>query len=93
MFQTNNAQLIETIEEKKKQGAFVAEFPSSIGAVRYLVTVLDKKTINKSDIALAYTEASNRKLPALLLTNGKLAGTAKDYAEDLGGMFRWKIVK
>lgn len=93
MFYSGQSKVIEEISEKKKKGKYVVDFPSSIGAVRHLVTVLDKKTINKSDIALAYTASANKKLPALLITNGKLANTAKDYAEELGGMFRWKVVK
>lgn len=93
MFEGGQAKLIEEISEKKKQGEFVIDFPSSIGAVRYYVTVYDKRAINKSDIALAYTAATNRKLPALLITNGKLASTAEDYADELGGMFRWKVLK
>ncbi len=93
MFEAGKAKLIEEISEKKKKGKFVVDFPSSIGAVRYYVTVYDKKSINKSDIALAYTEASNKKLPALLITNGKLASGAEDYATDLGGMFKWKVLK
>jgi len=93
MFESGKAKLIEEISEKKKKGKYVVDFPSSIGAVRYYVTVYDKRSINKSDIALAYTEAANRKLPALLLMNGKLASGAEEYAKELGGMLKWKVVK
>jgi len=92
LFTSGQAKLVEEISEKKKKGKFIVDFPSSIGAIRYYVTVYEKKSINKSDIALAYTEASNRKLPALLITNGKLASGAEDYAAKLGGMFKWKAV-
>ena len=92
LFTSGQAKLVEEISEKKKKGKFIVDFPSSIGAIRYYVTVYEKKSINKSDIALAYTEASNKKLPALLITNGKLASGAEDYAAKLGGMFKWKAV-
>lgn len=93
MFESGQAKLVEVVTAKKKRGKFIVDFPSSIGAIRYFVVVRDKKRISKSDVALAYTEATNRKLPALLITGGKMAGTAKDYAEELGGLFKYKVVK
>ena len=90
MFESGQSKIIEEISEKKKKAKYIIDFPSSIGAVRFFVTVHDKRSISKSDVALAYTEAANKKLPALLISSGKLASNAEDYSEQLGSYFKFK---
>lgn len=92
MLDTDKARVIEKIDSGKKNAELVVEFPSSIGAMRFYVEIKDKKAINKADVSLAYTEGLSRKLPSMILTNGKLAKPAEAYAESLGSLFKLKQI-
>lgn len=62
----------------------IAETESKIGSIKFLVFSLHKKSINESDLSLAFTEGQHEKLPVLLVTNGKLTKKAEEYFKKFG---------
>lgn len=86
----NEISIIEKIEEKKKSKEFIGKVPSKLYSIKYLIILKDKKKINKSDLALAYTKSLKRKMPVLILTPGKITKTGKEYLEDVGEFVKIK---
>lgn len=59
---------------------------TSIGNLNYFCKAKKKKYISDGDLSSAYLTAQNKKLPALLITTGKLSKKAKEMIKDLKGM-------
>ena len=57
---------------------------SEIGEIDFLLVLKNKKSISESDLAIAYQEGLNLKLPVIFLTGGKLSKSTKQYLEGLG---------
>ena len=55
--------------------------------------ILEKKKLNKTDIAESYTAAIEKKMPVIVLTSGEIAKTAKKYLKGIGGLVRVKSLK
>jgi len=73
--------LQEDIIKKDKDFEIIANIPSSLGLVRFLIIVRDKKKISDADLSLAHNKAQLRKLPLLYLSNGELMKQAKEYMQ------------
>ncbi len=61
----------ETIK-KDKEVDFIVNLPSGFGKLRYLIKAKNKALINEADVSMAFSEGQIRKIPVILLTNGKL---------------------
>ncbi len=80
-------------KELRKRGRdadIVATIPTSIGPMRILIIVRDKKTISEADLSVVYTEGQNKKLPAIFVTNGKLTKSAQSYHQAIAGLVKIK---
>jgi len=87
----NKIEIISIIVVKKdKEFDLVVEVPSNLGSLRYFMKAKDKDKINETDVALAYSDAQVKKLPALLLSNGSMNKKAEEYATKLKGYFVFK---
>lgn len=73
--------LQEDIIKKDKDFEIIANIPSSLGLVRFLIIVRDKKKISDADLSLAHNKAQLRRLPLLYLSNGELMKQAKEYIQ------------
>ena len=77
-----NERAIKIIEKqtvrKSKDSRFIVEIPSGIGNISYYVRAKSKVTITEDDLMLAFGEAKQRGLPALIITTGELSKKAKE---------------
>ena len=64
--------LNEELVKKEKEINFIVNIPSNFGKLRYLVIAKSKPSINESDISMAFAEGQLKKLPVILLVDGKL---------------------
>lgn len=76
--------IIKNFEDENK--VCIAQMDSKLGLMHFLVFVLNKKSLNESDLSLAFTEGQHEKLPVLLITNGKLTKKAEEYQKRLGNL-------
>jgi hypothetical protein len=74
--------ILKNFEEDNK--ICVAELDSKIGTMKLLVFGLNKKSLNESDLSLAFSEGQHERLPVLLVTHGKLTKKAEEYQKKLG---------
>lgn len=66
-----NIKIIAEEEVKKRTVTLKVTVRSSVGDIEMLAIAKDKKTISESDIKLLVSYSQNRRLPVLLLCNGK----------------------
>ncbi len=64
--------LKEEIVKKNKEFDFVVSINSSFGKLRYLVKAKNKALINDADVSIAFSEGQLKKIPVILLTNGRI---------------------
>jgi len=70
--QANNVEIIkEEVIKKDKEIDFVVNVLSNFGKLRYLIKAKNKAAINEADVSMAFSEGQLKKLPVILLVNGK----------------------
>ena len=74
--------ILKNFDEDNK--VCVAELDLKVGAMRFLIFGLNKKSLNELDLSLAFSEGQHERLPVLLVTNGKLTKKAEEYQKKLG---------
>lgn len=77
-FNKNNISITnKEINKRMTAGDLIVDVPTPVGKVTYFCRVKDKKTINDSDLASAFVQGQQEKLPVLFITSGKLTKKAK----------------
>jgi len=66
-----NIRVIGEEEAKRKSVIFRVVVSSSVGDIEMLAIAKDKKAVTENDIRLLVSYSQNRRLPVLLLCNGK----------------------
>lgn len=84
---------LKIINENSEAKVCTIQAPSAVGPMRFHVRILEKKKINKTDIAESYTAAIEKKMPVIVITSGEIAKTAKSYLKEIGGLVRLKSLK
>ena len=86
-FEKNNIKVVEqeVMNRTKTEVDFVLEIPSPVGNLNYYCKAKNKKKINDSDIASAYVQGQQKKLPILVIITGDMT---KKSEEMLGNEFR-----
>ena len=84
---------LEIINENIEKNECVVRVRSVVGPMRFHVSILEKKKVNKTNIAEAYATAFEKKMPVIILTSGEIAKTAKSYLREIGGLVRVKSLK
>lgn len=84
--------LEEIVIRKQKDFEFIVKLPSSVGHLEYYIKARSKKTINDTDLSLAYSESQQKKLPCLFITSGKLTKKAEALAKKLSGQLTLKQI-
>jgi hypothetical protein len=74
----------ELILAKGKDAKAKVAVKSEIGEIDFLLVLKNKKSVSESDLAIAYQEGLNLKLPVIFLTGGKLSKATKQYLDGLG---------
>src|SRR3989344_291273 len=76
----NKINVIENeVVRKDKEIDFTVNIKSNFGELKYLVKALNKKSISDKEVILAFNKGSLKKLPVILLSNGKLSKKAETY--------------
>ncbi|TKJ17413.1 hypothetical protein CEE44_02660 [Candidatus Woesearchaeota archaeon B3_Woes] len=79
-FKKNNITIInqEMKNTKKTEIDFVIELPSAVGTLQYYCKAKNKKKINDADIASAFVQGQQKKLPVILLITGEMTKKSKE---------------
>lgn len=79
-FEKNNIKIIshEIVNKSKTEIDFIIEIPSAFGNLQYYCKAKNKKKINDSDIASAFVQGQQKKLPILVLVNGSMTKKTED---------------
>ncbi|MEK6816731.1 MAG: hypothetical protein AABY09_03895, partial [Nanoarchaeota archaeon] len=71
----------QKVKSKGKEFSFTVKVPSVVGSLKYLVIARNKKKLSDSDLALAYHEGMDHKMPVLMLGTGEITKKAEQYIE------------
>ena len=79
-FKKNNITIInqEMKNTKKTEIDFIIELPSAVGDLQYYCKAKNKKKINDADIASAFVQGQQKKLPVILLITGEMTKKSKE---------------
>lgn len=77
-FKNKNIEVVETSIIRKGEIDFLVKIPTPIGTMEYFCKARDKKKISDGDIATAFIQGQQKKLPVLFLTNGELTKRTKE---------------
>jgi len=80
-----NGELKNELSVRNKEASFIIAMQSGLGKINFLLVVKDKKGINEADLAMAYKEGMNQKLPVIVLFRGKPSKKLLEYAGTFGG--------
>jgi len=70
------------VMKKDREINLTVVFESVLGKHVYFVKAINKKRLNESDLALAWTESSGKGMPCILLTNGDFTSSAKKFYKE-----------
>ncbi len=77
---------------KKNEIDFIIQIPSAVGKLEYYCKAKNKKRINDGDLASAFIQGQQKKLPVLFLTSGELTKKARSMLEkEFKGMYVKRI--
>jgi hypothetical protein len=79
-FNKNNIIIIsqEITNKSKTEIDFILELPSAVGKLQYYCKAKDKKKITDGDIASAFVQGQQKRLPILVLINGTMTKKAQE---------------
>ena len=79
-FEKNNIKIIEQeiTNRTKTEVDYILEIPSPVGSLQYYCKAKNKKKINDSDIASAYVQGQQKKLPILIVITGDMTKKSKE---------------
>jgi len=82
----------ETLKRSKEINMIVS-VPSAVGNLKYMMHVRNKKTISDADLKKMHEHAVAKKMPLLVLSNGKLSKKAEKYIEsETKGLLLFKLI-
>lgn len=77
---------LEILQEHEDEEALFTVFtPSTVGNLKFLVVVNDKKKVSEGDLSIAYHKGLHYKMPVIFLVNGELSKKAHEYLNNMGG--------
>ncbi len=79
-FNKNNITVVnqEGTNKRKTEIDFIIELPSAVGNLQYYCKAKNKKKINDSDLASAFVQGQQKKLPVLVLITGEMTKKAQE---------------
>jgi hypothetical protein len=93
-FSKNNITVLnqEITNKSKTEIDFIIELPSPVGKLQYYCKAKDKKKIADGDIASAFVQGQQKRLPVLLLINGTMTKKAQEMlTKEFKGLTVYKI--
>jgi hypothetical protein len=83
----------QDVIRKNKEINYIADIPTSLGKLRYLIKVKDKKSVNDKDLQKSWDEGNSKKLSVLFITSGELTKKAQKFLDDnVSGQFIFKKI-
>ena len=77
---------IELLQENEDEEAlFIVFTPSTVGNLKFLIVVNEKKKISEADLSIAYQKGVQYKMPVMFLVKGELNKKAQEYLNNMGG--------
>ena len=86
----NKIELLEEIENKKKDFSARIRIESDLGKIEFLAIFKDKKKISEDDLTVALHKAQSIKLPVLLVSTGEPDKKAQAYLESWKSMIKFR---
>lgn len=86
-------EVLETIEEKKKEFHAKIRIDTLFGKQEYYLVSKDKKKINETDIIFALQKAQEMKMPSLIIAPGELDKKAQEHHKSWKNMIKFEKVK
>lgn len=80
-FAKNEIVVVDTEIVKPNEIDFTIKVPSAVGKISYYCKAKSKKSVNEGDLSTAFVQGQLKKLPVLLVTNGKLTKRASEMLE------------
>lgn len=80
----NKVDIEEVILAKGKDARAKITVKSEIGDIDFLLVLKNKKIISEADLAMAFQEGLNLKIPVIFLTPGKLNKQSQAYLDSMG---------
>jgi hypothetical protein len=77
-FEQKQISLLQVIEQKKVELSLIVSMPTPVGLIHYYCKTKSKKTTGDGDLAAAYLEAEQHKLPLLYIAAGSLSKKAQE---------------
>jgi hypothetical protein len=82
-FLGNNVKILEqNVVAKNRELNFVVQIPSSLGHLKYFVVARKKKKLSDADLTLAFHQASELKLPAMVVSTGTITKKAEKFINE-----------
>ncbi|MEM2874158.1 MAG: hypothetical protein QW063_01775 [Candidatus Nanoarchaeia archaeon] len=78
------------LKKKGKEAIITAAIPSNIGPIKFLVFVLNKKSISENDLSIAYSIGMQKKFPVIVISKGKLSKAAQKHLTEIGEVVKFK---
>jgi hypothetical protein len=88
----SKAEIKEQITMKSKEQASIISVPSELGKLNFILIAKSKK-LTEADLAMAYQESLERKMPAIILTKKRAPKNIEEYANSFGGYLLLKAVE
>lgn len=89
MLKNMNAEITSRSQKNKNESVMTATLKNGSIQQNYFVKIHLKKKINESDLSLAYTEGTEKKMPVLFMTNGDMTkATEKSLNKKFGDLMR-----
>jgi len=90
--ETENIELLEEREFKKKDYLGIVRINSDLGKIKFLLVAKQKKSISDSDLIQALEKIQAEKLPILFIAPGILNKKAKEYQEKYSSLIKFKQI-
>jgi len=86
-------EILEAIEEKKKEFYAKIRIDSLFGKQEYYLVSKDKKKLSENDLVYALQKAQEMKMPALIMAPGELDKKANEYHKSWKNMLKFEKIK
>ena len=78
------------LKKRGKEAMILASIPTNIDPMKFLVFVVNKKSITEADLSVAYSEGVQKKYPVIVMSRGKMTKLAQNYLNVIQGVVKFK---
>jgi hypothetical protein len=78
------------LKKRGKEAIILASIPTNIDPMKFLVFVLNKKSVSEADLSVAYSEGVQKKYPVIVMSRGKMTKLAQNYLSVISGVVKFK---